>query len=555
MKHIRKITGVIVKYTETLNPNIFAAAIFFLFFILPFLAIKAGTMEGDMAEYLNNPLRIIHGELPYREFWLLFPPGEVLFPALVYKLFGLNINLVLLISIVFSSLCGLLTFIIGRKLTGSNIFATLLAFMVYYDGLIRYYYGPAYDHLDFFFLLVATLFYLEYLSKKQGLFLFLVGISVGMAFFFRLYEVGPAAIAFLVSLYFNSRYNRKTVSFITKEILFYLSGIVLPLIIITFFLFDIWRPMFFGVIVDSISHGTSMKIPFYHESFEAFNRVKEILLSGRKTSIIALAGGLIYSCIALLKDVTASLTPFIVVICSAWYLIRKKFDGHEMTIVLLFLTWGILSLPKALGRSDLMHLASSTTPLFFVIIMLLQKSMHLKNSIKLRGDKLVSITLVILCCFSLLSFTSYVKNTYDLVKNNKFEVKSGTGQLFFNNSEDACNANKVIWYIIQNTGPGDYIFVTPWFAPPFYALTNRKDPTYYDSLIDVVARPSEDKQNSICNGLSRKKTKLIIHNTQWGFDDKEELQFSYSCKVLQRFIDSNYKLVEQFGRYGIYVPK
>ena len=154
-----------------------------------------------------------------------------------------------------------------------------------------------------------------------------------------------------------------------------------------------------------------------------------------------------------------------------------------------------------------------------------------------------------------MSFTSYVKNTYDLVKNNKFEVKSGTGQLFFNNSEDACNANKVIWYIIQNTGPGDYIFVTPWFAPPFYALTNRKDPTYYDSLIDVVARPSEDKQNSICNGLSRKKTKLIIHNTQWGFDDKEELQFSYSCKVLQRFIDSNYKLVEQFGRYGIYVPK
>ena len=545
----------ITRYVENINPGIAAAAVFFLFFILPFLTMRSGTMEGDMAEYLNNPLRVIHGDLPYRDFWLLFSPGEVLFPAMIYALFGVNINMVLVFSIFFSSICGLLTFKVGRQLTGSTVYAIILSFMVYYDGSIRYYCGPAYDHLDFLFLLIAILFYLKYLGSPKALYLFLTGISVGMAFFFRLYEVGPAAVAFIISICFNSRDNKKPLARTAREIMFYLSGIVLTIIIITLLLFDIWKPMFFAVVFDSVSHGTSMKIPFWHECIEAFNRVRESYLAAGRSGHFPVNGSVVYGIIVLVKDILAYLTPFLVIISAFWFLLKKKFIKRELTVLILFLTWGIFSLPKAFGRSDLMHLATATTPLFFVVVMLIRKSMRQDKSLRNPMFKFISATLITLCCFSLLSFPAQLKNYYDFYKNYRYEVRSGSGRLYFNTAEDADNANKVISYIKANTGSNDYIFVTYWYAPPLYALTNRKNPSFYDSLIDVVARPSESKQNSICDDLTRKHTKLIIHNRDWGFDDKADLQFSYACPVLQKFIDANYKMVEHFGKYEIYAPR
>ena len=136
-----------------------------------------------------------------------------------------------------------------------------------------------------------------------------------------------------------------------------------------------------------------------------------------------------------------------------------------------------------------------------------------------------------------------------------YEVSTEYGTLLFQNESEAIDVNDVISFINKNTDEGDYIFVTPWFAPPFYALTDRKNPTYYDSLIDLVARPSDEKQIKVCNDLLNKDTKLIIHYADWGFDNKEELQFLNACPILQRCIEDNFKLVEKYGHYWIYVPK
>ncbi len=66
------------------------------------------------------------------------------------------------------------------------------------------------------------------------------------------------------------------------------------------------------------------------------------------------------------------------------------------------------------------------------------------------------------------------------------------GKLLFESESEATSVNSAIEFINKNTHEGDYIFVTPWFVPPFYALTNRKNPTYYDSVIDLIVRPSNE---------------------------------------------------------------
>jgi hypothetical protein len=47
--------------------------------ILALLTYSFGFIGGDMAEYLNNAFRVVQGQLPYRDFWLLFPPGKFIF--------------------------------------------------------------------------------------------------------------------------------------------------------------------------------------------------------------------------------------------------------------------------------------------------------------------------------------------------------------------------------------------------------------------------------------------------------------------------------------------
>ncbi len=33
-------------------------------------------LADDLAEYVNNPVRLLDGEMPHRDFWMLVSPGE-----------------------------------------------------------------------------------------------------------------------------------------------------------------------------------------------------------------------------------------------------------------------------------------------------------------------------------------------------------------------------------------------------------------------------------------------------------------------------------------------
>ena len=107
---------------DKINPLLLAMTLFLIFLLLPLATYNHTTAGGDMAEYLNNPLRVINGDLPYRDFWLLFSPGEVFLPALIYKIFGLNINILLIFSVVITAFVGLFSFLLGRTIFRDNFF-------------------------------------------------------------------------------------------------------------------------------------------------------------------------------------------------------------------------------------------------------------------------------------------------------------------------------------------------------------------------------------------------------------------------------------------------
>src|SRR5262249_40635220 len=122
--------------------------------IVGLIGYNRANLGDDLAEFVNNPVRVLHGDAPYRDFWLLHPPGEVYLPAVVYRL-GFGVNAVLLLNVFISVLVGLAAFWLGRMISGSDIEGTLAAVLVFFAGIPAEYVGYTYLHLYFLSLLAA----------------------------------------------------------------------------------------------------------------------------------------------------------------------------------------------------------------------------------------------------------------------------------------------------------------------------------------------------------------------------------------------------------------
>lgn len=542
---------------DNLNPLFLTGALFMIFLLLPLVTYNRSTAAGDMAEYINNPLRVINGDLPYRDFWLLFPPGEVFLPAFIYKIFGLNINILLISSLIITACVAIFSFILGRSIFKDNFFSVISAILVFFNGITYHNLGYAYIHMYFLLLLISAFFFIRYLRNSSVIELFLTGIFVGLAFLFRFYEVGAAFLAFYLVIFIYSKIDGKPLSHAIKSSAFFCGGVLLVVSVASLALIEIWQPMVKEIVMESVLHGTSMNLTYFNDSIRYLGHIFVDLKGAWKTGSIFQIAKFIYHLAKFINVTLSHLLPFLLVSISIWYLIGKKLKKSDKVLVLSFLLWGMFTFPKALGRSSMSHLAHSITPLFFLLIFFLQKSIKKFEENKIFLEKFITYGLVVITTLLLIPLPLYfVRTGYALVKPEPhYEVSTKYGTLLFEDGSEAEDVNKVINFINKNTEEGDYIFVTPWFAPPFYALTNRKDPTYFDSLIDLVARPSDEKQIKVCNDLLKMDTKLIVHYASWGFDNKEERQFLNTCLMLQRCIEKNFELVEKYGHYWIYVPK
>lgn len=224
------------------------------------------------------------------------------------------------------------------------------------------------------------------------------------------------------------------------------------------------------IVIESVLHGTLMNLPYFVNTILCLKQKILANLKGVKTEE--------YSYMMIFYD----LTIFIVVIpsyllllllvgISIWYLVGEKLKKSDKVIVLFFLLWGMFTFPKALGRADISHLVPSITPLFFLLIFLLQKGIKLFEKNKTFLEKFITYGFII-TTFLLLVPASVNSLRWMALLIPHHEVSTDYGRLLFLNESAAKDVNSVIEFINKTTQEEDYIFVTPWYAPPFYALTN-----------------------------------------------------------------------------------
>jgi hypothetical protein len=538
---------------NSINTATAALLIFFLFSAASILTINQFYVDCDMAEYLNNAYRVVYGELPYRDFWLLFTPGEVFFPALIYKIFGVNIDILRVATIIASCFTIFLVFITGKNMELSNSRSALLSFIFFFTSVIYHYEGPHYISLFLTFIVLALLFFIKFNNSGKVYFIFLSGLAAGAAVCFRFYESAAATAAFFSSLVIYSVLDKDFKTLLKKIILFIGGWIIFPLVV-SLALIDILPRMLHEVIFESVSNGTSMNLPYFYNVFSAWESITRDIAKisvGNYSAYLRLPFHFLY----VLYSLSYYLLPAIALIVFIRFFIVNKDKNYRNYIIAIFLL-GLFLFPKGLGRSDFAHisLAAAFFAWFIYIVGAIwkktPKQIYSQND-RINGilKKVINITIILLC----FSFVILCVKYASVLINPLYYVKAPNGTVHFTKTEDAASFQEAIDLIEKYTNKNDYIFVTYWGAPPIYALTERRNPTYYDSMNDPIVRPSIEKQQSIIDDLEKSQTKLILDNTGWGYDEKPELQYINACPLLNKYIISNYKLMAVNSHYEIWV--
>lgn len=536
------------EYINKSNPNIISFWVFVILLIVSLFSYPQYYLDGDMAEYLNNSIRILNGNKPYIDFWLLFTPGEVYFPALLYKIFGKDINNVIIFTTVFSCINSFVIFAISKKLDFSNTISIFSTFLFFYTSVIFNYIGPCYINLYLTFSLLAIYFLFKFYKNFYTKELFFSGLSIGIASYFRLYEVGAIAVSILLTVVIFLIISNRNKKEIFKYVSTFIIGILSIMIMYSSFHYQLFSKMFTEVVFESVKNGTSMNLSYFYGINDYLFQSKLVYNSIKGFSIIPFllikALGFIRICFYFMLPIVALPILFV-------YIYKVKENTKILIPSLTLLIWSYFSYAKGLGRTDISHLAPAIAPLLLLFVFI---NIHIPKLESIVLNKIFRKTISTILIVSLISFLYPIQTITKQVFKGNYNVKNGNFIIRCSDKIIADNTQHLVNLINRNTNENDFIFVTHWGAPPLYAITNRMNPTYFDSMNDLIVRPSMEKESRIINSLEKTKTKLIIHG-HWGYDGKANQQIQTTCKLLERYIIDNYKLIDKFDEYLIYKRK
>lgn len=145
----------------------------YAFFILS--NIRIGYNVFDEGATLYGSLRAMNGELPYRDFWTLYLPGQFYLIALVYKLFSVSLFTVRIFGALINFLLPIIVYFLSIRIAGRSFAIIGPALTVFFSGV----WGPAYGYgttTAVFYSLCSIWFVFDFIEKGNMRSLFFSGL-------------------------------------------------------------------------------------------------------------------------------------------------------------------------------------------------------------------------------------------------------------------------------------------------------------------------------------------------------------------------------------------
>lgn len=514
-----------------LYPVLFLASTLFLCFSL---SESVGCYDEGLVTFAAD--RILNGDIPHKDFWAIYVPGQFYTIALLFKLFGTSLFVARLYDIFITSGLCLVVFILAKNLSSKRIaFLAWLLALLWVDATSSF--NAPDDPALLFGLISLLLFHKYFLKENKRIGLVLSGLFVGIATCFR-HDFGfYIFIAQLIPLLFFS--NKNKISLIA----FYFLSIAIILLPAKIFL--IWSVPLKVVFADLIHFPATVLHDYRSIPFPA--PIKSPLLLLNKEIPLDL-----YLYASIRRFVFY--IPFIAYVFALIMMFMPKRDNsfkaknNNLGIKLILLMFGLILYNQVLPRSDFTHLEPTLIVAIILITSLIQ---HFKNE---KKPYKYMLSLGMLLFLFIVPIQENKKRTFTL-DFPKHSVKVAQ------RAHVPKDVNDTINYIQKHVPEDEPIFVGKHSYDhlftsdiKFYFLAQRKSATKYHDLFPGLATTLE-VQKEIARELTEKKVNYIVVIPNKRPNEPNLSAISSGVFYLEKFIKENYEPVERFGRYTVLAKK
>lgn len=445
-------------------------------FIYYFFFVNKGIILYDEGYYFHISDRILQGQIPYKDFFLQFPPGYFYLLSLILKVFGEQI-LVGRFFTLFICLCILfLELKISEKLGLSKIYQKVLIFLTTISFGFPLINNPAtLAWIIIFASLLLSYSYILWFKNQNIKYLLLIGLYLGLCLFIKqnigLYFLVVTNIFVFLSL--KRKFSCRIISLLIVN---------LPVIIIN----ASWIYYFF--LKDNFSNLIN---------FIDFNR--------RYGSIYPLSYpslSFIFQPLGIFKLIPYY-SPFIL-IGLLIYSRTKKIDWPKAFFVLIALV-GFFG--TVLPTSDLLHVYPFYGSILISGLIFFSKTKFYKFWIVLT---IISIFIG----FYLTLFKEYYRYQPSyILQNTKLDLPRTQG---IEVDKPLAESLKSLYYFIQTkSSKNSYVLSYP-FSPMLYFILNRNNPSKYS--IYYPGYLTNEQEKTVIDDLKNKKVKYIITRSEYKFN-------------------------------------
>ena len=218
-----------------------------------------------------------------------------------------------------------------------------------------------------------------------------------------------------------------------------------------------------------------------------------------------------------------------------------KTEGHAL---LAITSVGGLTLLQAWPRADVPHILFGMQPTFILFAYLLSCAWRALRALPGPRTAVAAIAMIIaLAPAATLLWKGYKRTDWEY-QNYIAPVRTDRANGIFAALLEAQRIDIVTKYVVEHTAPDDPIFVVPW-ASGFYFLANRSNPT----RIDLMLFEDPEAYPCLLSRLEARPPKYVVYGYTWDVDEKH---FRDYAAPIDRYIRSRYAIEFSTDGYEIW---
>jgi hypothetical protein len=510
-----RVSSLSLSRAEILFLLFLSAFVFLQIFILPF---KPVFVEGDQMIPVSNAMRILDGEVVYRDFFHFIAPGADLWYALLFSIFGTKIWILNATIFILALAQIILVFAFSKRLL-CGAYRYLPALIYFVLGFRLFGIDGSHRLFSVVLVLASALAVMYGLNRKA---LVLVGALCGLSSFFSQSRgvLGVGAIGLFIL--WNHWVDRKGMKRIFVDWTIASISFIAVLFVTQFYM--AWLAGFENYYFDNV---TFLKDYYGNDTLSnTFAYFTDIPNLDGYIGAYGTAGGLF----RFFRVTTPTLFFYAIVPMAylAFFIFRKlrtivpKADRDLMLLSILgVVLYAGASAPTA---ARLYHIS---IPALVVLIWMLSRAPSLRIP-----AKVCAILLVILGVMYCIQRQTVTRAEIDLPAGNAVFLSPPT-------------AEKFVWLMSQ-TEPGDYL----WEAqhPTYYFPLLLKNPTPFFLVRDNNFTPAFQVEQ-LMRSLGERPPRLIAWHGLWSKEPGER-KLGDNLAPLWEFIRSNYHLKKEFREMG-----